>query len=662
MRKIIILFATAILTLTGCARMGQPDGGWFDETPPRVVGSTPEDQSTGVNTRIINIFFDEFIKLDNPSEKVVVSPPQIEAPEIKGAGRRITVELNDSLIPNTTYTIDFSDAISDNNEGNPMGNYTYSFSTGNIIDTLEVAGNVVEAENMEPIKGILVGLYNNLSDTAFTTMPMLRVARTDSRGRFVIKGVAPGEYRVYALQEADGDYMFSQRSEKIAFSHDIVVPSSKPDVKQDTIWLDSLHIANIIPTGYTHFLPDDIVLRAFTEVQTERYFLKNERNEANNFSFFFTYGNPQLPEIKGLNFDERDAFLLEASEQLDTLRYWIKDTMLVNQDTLSMQLTYLATDSTGVLQTKIDTIQVLSKQPYAKRLKEKQKELEKWTKQQEKAKKKGEDVPTEMPVQPLQLKVNIKSDMMPDGNIIIESPTPVLVIDTTKIHLAAKRDTLYDEKKFHLECLSKEVEDMATSQRIFILTPDSTDNLWSLGTQYSLVLDSAAFTDIYGNVSEVIKKGMTIRSEEDFTSITIQVAKLENAPYVGQLLDSQDKVVRQTASHTEMLTFNYVKPGEYYLRVFADTNDNGRWDTGEYDNDLQPETVYYYPEKLECKAHWPLVKSWNPSVGKTLKPAAITKQKPDKEKKIKNQNQQRAQKLGIIYIPPNSNITNNLKK
>ena len=661
MRKTLLLLAIAIVTLTGCARMGQPDGGWFDETPPHVVDTSPKDQSTNVNQRNITIIFDEFIKLDNPSEKVVVSPPQLEAPEIKGAGRRITVELKDSLKPNTTYTVDFSDAISDNNEGNPLGNYTYSFSTGEHIDTMEVAGHVVEAENMEPIKGILVGLYDNLSDSAFTTLPMLRVARTDSRGYFVIKGVAPGNYRIYALQEADGDYVHSQKSEKIAFSHDIITPSFKPDVKQDTLWRDSLHIADIIPTNYTHFLPDNIVLRAFTEEQTDRYFLKNERKQADNFTLFFTYGNPQLPEIEGLNFDEHDAFQLEASEQLDTLRYWLKDTLLINQDTLRMQLRFLSTDSTGTLETKTDTITVLSKEPYAKRMKEWQKEREKWEKQQEKARKKGMDVQEEMPPIPLDLKVNIKSDMMPDNSITLESATPILRIDTTKIHLTVKRDTLFDEKPFILKCEKVDVEGWESAQRKFTLLPDSTDNLWNIGAQYTLVIDSAAFTDIYGNVCNTIKKGANIRKEEDFTTIIFHVAQLEDAPYVGQLLDGQDKVVKQTSSPDEKLIFNYVKPGEYYLRVFADNNNNGRWDTGNYEDDKQAEKVYYYPEKIECKAHWPLEKSWNPESGKTLKPAAITKQKPDKEKRIKNQNQARAQKLGIIYIPPGTTINNQKK-
>ena len=136
-------YVIAFLLLASCAKMGQPDGGWFDETPPHVIGASPADGAVNVREKKVNIYFDEFIKVDNPTEKVVVSPPQLEAPEIKGTGKRIQVSLVDSLKPNTTYTIDFSDAISDNNEGNPLGNYTYSFSTSEVIDTMEVSGYVL---------------------------------------------------------------------------------------------------------------------------------------------------------------------------------------------------------------------------------------------------------------------------------------------------------------------------------------------------------------------------------------------------------------------------------------------------------------------------------------------------------------------------------------
>ena len=639
MRKLIALTTITLLLLSSCAKMGQPDGGWYDETPPAVIGAIPQERSTGVDAKKITIYFNEYIKLDNPTEKVVVSPPQMEAPTIKGLGRYITVELNDTLKPNTTYTVDFSDAISDNNEGNPLGNYTYSFSTGDAIDTLEVAGNVVDAENMEPIKGILVGLYNNLSDTAFTTTPMLRVARTDSQGRFVVRGVAPGEYRIYALQDADGNYMFSQKSEKIAFSHEIVVPSCKPDVRQDTIWRDSLHIDNIIQSGYTHFLPDDIVLRAFNETQTDRFLVKTERKQANCFSLFFSYGNEELPQIKGLNFDEEDAFLLEVSERHDTLTYWIKDTLLVNTDTLRMQLTFLATDTMGVLQSKNDTLEMLSKEPYAKRMKEKEKEWEKWNKAQEKAKKRGEEYLTEMPPTPLDLKVQIQSDMMPDGYVTLTSPTPIAVIDTSKITLSVKQDTLLIPRSYVLKEKTVEVEGMESAKRTYILLSDSTDNLWTEGSQYQLTIDSAAFVDIYGYASAPTKKGMKVRTEDDFTTITMHVSKVDEAPYVGQLIDSKESVLRQVSSITGDMVFNYVKPGDYYLRVFSDFNNNGKWDTGDYEADLQAETMYYYPEKIECKAHWPVEKNWHPGMEKRLlKPEALTKQKAEKQKKIKKQN------------------------
>ena len=649
------LAAAIIIILAGCAKMGQPDGGWYDETPPRVIGTFPNDQSTEVKSKNITILFDEIIKLDNPTEKVVISPPQMEAPEIKGAGRRITVEIMDSLKPNTTYTIDFSDAISDNNEGNPLGNYTYSFSTGNVIDTMEVAGKVVEAENMEPIKGILVGLYNNLSDTAFTTSPMLRVARTNSSGVFIIKGVAPGEYRVYALQDADGNYFFSQKSEKIAFSHDIIVPSSKPDVRQDTIWRDSLHIDNIIQTGYTHFLPDDIVLKAFTETQTERYLLKTERKEPESFTMFFTYGNSQLPVIEGLNFNDTNAFMIESTSKRDTITYWLRDTTLVNQDTLLVKRSYLATDTAGILSSVTDTVEIISKQSYAKRLKDKQKEYEKWEKAQEKAKKRGDEYLTEMPPKPLELKISVQSDMMPDGRVILESPTPLLEPDISKIHLTTKIDTIIVEKKFILTPLDNDTTLSNSVCRKYLLLPDSTGYLWTPGVQYSLETDSAAFTDIYGYASAPVKKGMKVRKEEDFTTVIFHVANTEQAPYVGQLLDNGEKVVKQVSSSTGDLTFQFVKPGDYFLRVWVDNNNNGLWDTGDYSDDRQAEAVYYYPEKFECKAHWPLEKSWNPATTskKSLKPSAITKQKPDKEKKIKNQNAERARKMGIIYIPQN---------
>ena len=631
------LFAFILLVLSSCAKMGQPDGGWYDETPPRVLGASPTERATDVNSKKVNIYFNEFIKLENASEKVVVSPPQLEAPEIKATGKRITVALQDKLQPNTTYTIDFSDAISDNNENNPLGNYTYSFSTGDHIDTLEVAGYVLEADNLEPVKGILVGLYSNLNDTAFQKQPMLRVSRTDSRGRFSIRGVAKGDYRIYALQDMDGNYMYNQKSEKLAFTPEVIMPSWKPDIRQDTLWIDSLHIKDIKQVPYTHFLPDDVVLNSFTPTQTDRYFLKSERKDPNHFTLFFSYGDADLPQITGLNFNAKDAFITEPSLNQDTIIYWLRDTALVNQDTLRMQMLYNMTDSAGKLVPKTDTLEILSKIPYAKRLKQKKEEYDKWKKKQDKAKERGKDFETEMPVTPLEVRYNVASQMDPDQNPTFELPTPLAKTDTSKIHLYEKIDSLWYRTKYKFGAEPGKPRSLKLV------------STWDPGHEYSLEVDSAAFIDIYGKVSAKYKQGIRIPLMDEYSTLTMTLQNMGGKNCLLQLLNESDKPVKEVYAKNNQATFHYAKPGNYYLRLIVDDNDNGKWDTGDYATQRQPEAVYYYPKAIECKAKRDVQGTWNPRQLPLYKqkPAAITKQKADAQRKIKRRNTERARSLDI---------------
>ena len=619
--------------------MGSPDGGWYDETPPKILGTSPANGSDDVNSKKVTILFNEFVTLDNPTEKVVVSPPQLEAPEVKVSGKRITVALQDTLKPNTTYTIDFSDAITDNNEGNPLGNYTYSFSTGNRIDTMEVAGYVLEAQNLEPIKGILVGLYRNLSDTAFQHEPMMRIARTDGNGHFVIKGVAKGDYRIYALQDMDGNYKFNQASEKIAFTPEIIMPSFKPDVRQDTIWRDSLHINDIKQVPYTHFLPDDVVLSAFTQIQTNRYFLKAERKEPDHFTLFYSYGNAELPEIKGLNFNEKNAFIVEPSLNQDTITYWLRDTMLVNQDTLHMQVSYLASDSLGKLVRQTE-----------KPLKQQKEEYDKWKQQQEKNKKKGEPYQTEYPTTPLEVRIKNGTQIAPDENPTFILPSPVAVCDTSKIHLYEKVDTLWQRAKYQFGS----VPGIPRQYKIV--------GAWNPGHEYSLELDSATFIDIYGKASRKIKQSIKVSSLDEFSTLIVSLQRMEGKNCLLQLLNESDKPIKEVVAKNNEATFYYVKPGTFYLRLIVDENDNGVWDTGLY-NTRQPEAVYYYTKEIECKAKRDVRITWNPRQTPLYlqKPAKITKQKADEKQKIKRRNYERAKKLGLEYNPK-SGVAEKVKK
>lgn len=630
----IFLIATAVAS---CARMGSPDGGWYDDKPPYVVGAVPADRSINVTDNKVTILFNEYVKIEDATNKVVVSPPQLEVPEIKASGKKIVVELKDTLKPDVTYTIDFSDAISDNNEGNPMGNYTYSFSTGERIDTFEVSGTVLNAEDLEPVKGMLVGLYDDLSDSVFKTKPLQRVSRTDSRGHFVIKGVAPGTYRCYALQDADGNYMFNQMSEAIAYSHQTFVPSCKPDIRQDTIWRDTLHIDSIIRTPYIHYFPDDVVLLSFTHVQTNRYLIKTERQEPNQFRMYFSYGNPELPRIRGLNFDSDSAFLVEHSAKRDTITYWLRDTTLINQDTLRMELQYLITDSAGTLVNYTDTIESLPKVTYEKRLKERQKEIEKWMKEQEKKRKRNNPYDSIYPVKPLEPKWVNASTIDPDKNVMVTFPTPLERLDTSMIHLYVKVDSLWYRAPF-------EFGPKDSIPRTYELRAE-----WREGQEYSLEVDSAAFCDIYGLTSAAIKQGIKVKSNDEYSSLFVKVSGVSDSKLIVQLLSSTGGVVKQAHPHGGTAEFYYVNPGKYYLSAFVDANDNGIWDTGDYDADRQPEAVYYSPHEIECKAKWDVTEQWNLKERplNEQKPGRLVKQKADKEKKLRNRNAERAKQLGI---------------
>ncbi len=630
-----------MMMIAGCARMGQPDGGWYDDRPPQIIATTPADNGTGVKEKKVVICFDEYIKVEDATNNVVVSPPQLEMPEIKGAGKKIVVELKDSLKENTTYTIDFSDAITDNNEGNPLGNYTFTFSTGAQVDTMEVSGTILDASNLEPVKGIMVGLYADLEDSAFYTKPLLRVARTDSRGRFIIRGVAKGKYRAYALQDMDGDYKYSQKGEMIAFSDRIIEPTCGPDTRQDTIWRDSLRIDTIIRRGFTHFYPDDVVLRAFTVPLTDRYMIKNQRQEPERMDFFFSYGSDSLPKMRGLNFDADSAFIVDASIKKDTITYWLKDTALVNRDSLEIEYSYHITDTLGQLVPQTDTLLMVPKISYEKRMKMHEKELEKWQKQQDKFKKKGERYDSVWTPKPLDIRVTAPSSLTPESYLYFTMPAPLARCDTSKIHLQAKVDTLWVPQKFDWQPRPQSI----LSYRL--------EAVWTPGTEYQLEIDSAAFESIYGIVNDKMKSTLKCKSEEEFGSLVVKIGGLpDSTTAIVQLLDKQDGVVKEARTQDDgSAEFYWLSEGKFYLRAFIDRNGNGIWDSGDFYKALQPEEMFYLPKVIEIKANWDITTEWNLNQARLdrQKPLEITKQKPEKEKQLKNRNKTRAEQLGIPF-------------
>lgn len=636
--KQLLYLVFLFLLATACANPGSgPDGGPYDEELPYVVSTTPASGDSGVKGRRVTLQFNEFIKLENASEKVTVSPPQIEMPDILTSGKRITVTLNDSLRPNTTYTIDFSDAIEDNNEGNPMGNYTFFFSTGRTVDTLEVGGHVLAAEDLEPIKGILVGLHSDTTDSAFRTRPFDRVARTDGSGRFSIKGVAPGRYRIYALNDGDGDFRFTQKSEMIAFGRESISPSFFQDTRYDTLWRDTVHYDTIVARPFTHFTPDDVVLRAFKEVNPVRHLLKTEYPVPEQFTIFFTAPSTHVPEVRGLNFDA-SKLLPRISSGNDTLTFWVADTLLVRQDTLTLALTYEeSNDSTLELSLRTDTLELSPKQTWAKRDKQRQEEWEEWEKNREKALKNDRPFNEEPPTVWIKLTPRIERPLAPDQNPVLVIDEPLARFDTSGVHLRLIVDSTETEAPYLLEPLPG--RDFS-----FRLMGE-----WRPGQQYVIVVDSAAMTSVFGHRNRRMEQKFNIAKDDEFGSFFVNVQGLDgDTTAIVELLDGRGKVVRRCRAPQGGADFFYLKPGDYYLRLLLDRDGDGMWTTGEFETGLPPEEVYYNPVKFNVRARWDIEQDWN---FRTLplteqKPAELIKQKADPKKTVKNRNAERLRQLG----------------
>lgn len=634
--QVPILLLLLILVYS-CASIGRPDGGPYDEDPPKFVKSTPVPFATKNKEKKIVIEFDEIVKLDKPSEKVVISPPQLEQPDIKANGRKIVVGLIDTLKAETTYTIDFSDAIQDNNEGNPLGSYSFTFSTGESIDTMEVAGHVLNAADLEPIKNIMVGLHADLADSAFTTKPFDRVSRTDSRGHFVIRGVAAGKYRIFALNDGNQNYIYDSRTELIAFSDSLIIPSQEGATRQDTIWKDSITIDTIKTVGYTHYMPDNVLLRAFKAENDRQYLKQNTRDKENHFVLVFGAKADTLPTLKGLNFDEKDAFIIEKTLRNDSICYWIKDSLVYNQDTLEVELTYLATDdSLKTLVSKTDTVYLANKTTREQRLKQQQKAEEEKAKQQKKNKKKG-DEKVEEKVDFLPMKVDAPATLDLDKNIILTFEEPLLRIDTAMIRVEQKIDTLYSPIPSIFLADS-------TEYRKYIVLAN-----WEPENEYRLTIDSLAFTGLYGRFTDKASHSFKTAKLDDYGTLLFNIVGAEQ-PAIVQLLDNSGKVLREQAVDADNTAdFYFLKPGsKYYIRLFYDRNGNGIWDTGDYDSKVQPEEVFYFPKSWEMKANFEFEETWNLNqvAPEKQKMDEIKKQKPEEEKKVKDRNAQRLKKLG----------------
>ena len=612
-----LLYGMLLLTVIySCANIGSPNGGPYDETPPKFVSSTPVPNQINYTGKKIEILFDELIQIEKPSENVIITPPQMELPVIRSAGKKAVIELKDTLKPNTTYTIDFTNSISDNNEKNVFENFSFAFSTGDIIDTLEVSGVLLNAENLEPMPGITIGLHNNLEDSAFVKLPFVRTSRTNDKGQFTIRNITPGTYHIFALNDVNRDYKFDQPGEDIAFLDSVIVPSFELTTRQDTTWKDSLTIDTIRTVGYTRFFPDNIELRLFKEKFERQYMVKPERPDEKYFTLRFNTKLDTVPVPVPINFTPEDStwYFVQKTEGGAAVNYWLADSTVWKQDTLQVQVSYPKSDSLNILRPQTDTVQLVLRRRPA-----------------EKKRKKKKDEPD--PVVFLGMQVDAPGSMDLFDTISVTFNEPVLDINKDMFFLDQKIDTVWNTVDFDF------FPDSTNSLNYFIRRP------WKYGEEYRIEVDSAAIHSLYGKWNDFFTGEFKIKKEDEYGYLYLNINGVDTTAFV-ELLSSGDAPVRKAKVKDGGVLFMDLKPDKYYARIVIDTNGNGVWDTGNYAKKRQPEEVYYSPKMYEIMQNWQVEETWN--VNSTplakQKPLEITKNKPKeatkKKRNYKDESQQ----------------------
>ena len=615
-----LLGVLAAFLLAACASIGRPKGGPIDEEPPVFVGSKPAPQSLNIDRGRLAIEFNENVQVKDAMTKVTVSPAQITPPRITAVGRRINVELRDTLIPNTTYTIDFGDAISDLNESNEIDGFSIAFSTGPDIDTLCISGMVFKASNLEPAQGMIVGVYSNLSDTAIRTLPLERITKTNQYGQFTLRNLKPGEYRIYALDDKNRDYKWD-RTEDVAFYDVTVSPTSEPTTVADTL-LTEAGTDSIVMRPVTRFLPDDILLTWFNENYKSQYLVKYERADAHLIKFEFGAPADTLPEITILNGPRAGEDIsrwtrLNGSATLDTLEYWITDSAVIAMDSITVAARFMRTDTLDRLSWGTDTLQL-----NIKNIKQRRREAEKKQKEEEERLKKAREInpDTVFTVEPVFASLSFTSPTTQDLNkgLAIKSAVPIARFDTSMVSIEQLVDTIWTRQTPPTFRFADSLHPMAMTA----------EYVWEPGTKYRIVIDSLAMTDIYGHSNKTLKHEITTRKIEDYGVIHLSLKNVSR-PAVAQLLNTQDNPVATVPVVNSQATFRYIQPGTYYARLWLDTNDNGIYDEGILDS-IQPEEVYYLPKKLVLKKNWDIDQSWNiyETPVELQKPNEIKKNKP----------------------------------
>ncbi len=581
-RRMKHILITACLLLMAffaqqCANAVAPTGGPKDNTPPRVVEAVPVNQSINFSGKKIEITFDEYITLENANQNVLISPPLSEKPDIKLKNKTVVVKFKENLAPNTTYTINFGSAIKDLHEGNLFKDYVYSFSTGDHIDTLAIAGKVLDAADKKPVENAYVGLYagdrDNLDSLPMTVAPNY-ITKTDKEGNFLLAGLADKKYLVFAIKDVNSNLYFDQPNEEVAFLDTLVqasclqkpVPPALDTMANDSLTMQVDTLArvkdSIVFETETTTLYDqnalNLTLYMFTEVDSTQVLLEKKLIEEGLLRFVFRHPAQDAAIMTPEMLPDSFNLVTRHSAAYDTVWWYFTPNV---KDSLWVQVKYdtLINDSTRY-SLKFKDKKIRNKKP-----------------------------------ETLKVRNNLKGrdGLIPGEDLILTFSEPI-VRYAMRDSSVFQCDTLiyYDTHAF------EQADEQGLKYRL--TNPISTDY------RYGFEVPDSVFFGIRGRTNERIKADFHVLNDDEYGNIYITVVPPKGMKQViVQLTDESGNVLKeQLVSKKEEVMFDFLMPAKYKLRAILDADGNGKWSTGNYHRHTLPETVIEYKDALDLKAGW----------------------------------------------------------
>lgn len=664
-----------------CATIAQPQGGPRDSLPPIVISTVPPEGTTNFQSKRITINFNEYVAIKDQQKEVITSPPFLKKPTLTLKGRSIEVDFQEPLDSNTTYRIDFGNAIVDNNEGNRLGYYNYKFSTGPMIDSLLMSGLLIDAQTRDSLVGGLVFFFDARVDTLpdrDSTLFNARadvIVRTDSSGLFLADILKDKPYRAYAIIDKNGNHKYESGTDMVAMLDSSYNPADMPDFD---MWI----APGLFGRGpRRHIDPPQLLFEAFLEEPKRKQTLtKQERPDRQKILLTFNTFDAQVTSVK-INGIDSSWVMLERGIKGDSVWAWIvpptKSDAEALGDTLRGTVTYLRADSLWQLhpftedllvthrlnipkETKrtlaadsIRRAKILAKRQrkFDKRLKKQLKTARKTSRKRgdpyrpdsvllldstlflqvhpDSTKLKAEELPNEKSkkqteLNPFGYKVKAENPLNPEQHIRFTFDYPLKEIDSDRI-------TLEEVTRPKIEASSDGTKNPDLLDPVtFTVDLDSTSTRkeltvkadWQGDKSYRLTIPEGTFTNIAYQTNDTLISNFTVALPEKYGTLILKTAEDSTlaSHYILEVLDSERKAIRRIKSVKpgESYTIRYLTPGKYKLRIIEDRNNNGRWDTGSLVERRRAESVRVW-KRDETDAQILAKENWDVEVPINLK-------------------------------------------